>query len=290
MGRRYTWSNECSTPTLVHLDRVFSTMDWEAIYPNCMLHSMTVGISDHCPLLLGLNAYQQGKCHFHFEAFWPHLPGFKEMVQQAWAACPGRANRGPLERLADKFQHLTRCMQSWSQKQIGNVRAQLDQAMELLHRLEIARDIRGLNQQEEWLCKKLKLHSLALAYFQRTIARVRARVDWLSEGDANTSFFHAHARYRKRKNFIATLQDGERLVTDHDTKEEVVWNYYNNLLGTTMQRSNTLNLPAFYQPPQDLQALEAPISTKEVGHIVMQLPLDKSLGPDGFTGRFYRVC
>jgi hypothetical protein len=32
-GRRYTWSNERELSTLEKLDRVFSTVDWEALYP-----------------------------------------------------------------------------------------------------------------------------------------------------------------------------------------------------------------------------------------------------------------
>jgi hypothetical protein len=34
---------------------------------------------------------------------------------------------------------------------------------------------------------------------ERTIARTRSRLQWLREGDANTSYFQHHARYRKKK-------------------------------------------------------------------------------------------
>jgi len=61
MGRRYTWSNERDAPTLVKLDRVLCTADWEALYPECILQSQATEISDHCPLLLGLEEGIQGK-------------------------------------------------------------------------------------------------------------------------------------------------------------------------------------------------------------------------------------
>lgn len=41
--------------------------------------------------------------------------------------------------------------------------------------------------------KKLKLHCLGLASLEQTIARLRSRVLYLKEGDANTSFFHQQA-------------------------------------------------------------------------------------------------
>lgn len=54
-GRKYTWSNLQNSPTLVRLDRVLCSMDWENRFPNCILQSMASEDSDHCPLLLGLH-------------------------------------------------------------------------------------------------------------------------------------------------------------------------------------------------------------------------------------------
>lgn len=61
LGRQFTWSNERSAPTLVRLDRVFCSHDWENLLSNCLLQSTAASISDHCPLLLGLNSLVQGK-------------------------------------------------------------------------------------------------------------------------------------------------------------------------------------------------------------------------------------
>lgn len=47
IGRRYTWSNEREAPTLVKLDRVLCTADWEAMFPDCILQSQATEISDH---------------------------------------------------------------------------------------------------------------------------------------------------------------------------------------------------------------------------------------------------
>jgi hypothetical protein len=42
LGRRYTWSNEREAPTLIKLDRVLCTIEWEAMYPEVILHSQAV--------------------------------------------------------------------------------------------------------------------------------------------------------------------------------------------------------------------------------------------------------
>lgn len=83
IGRRFTWSNERDSLTLVRLDRAFCTTDWEAIYPDHALLSTTAGTSDHCPLTLSLRSHIRGKRRFHFESFWPCLDGFHEAVQVA---------------------------------------------------------------------------------------------------------------------------------------------------------------------------------------------------------------
>lgn len=195
LGRRFTWSNERAALTSVRLDRAFCSSDWESFFPDHLLLSTTVGISDHYPLILNLSAKTRGKRRFHFESFWPQLEGFQETVQRAWMSA-GTSGL-PLQCLAEKLSATGRALQSWSQKTVGNVRDQLEVARELLHRIEITRDARNLTEQEEWLRKQLKHRSLAIASLQRTIMRTRSRITWLVERDANTEFLHSHARYRK---------------------------------------------------------------------------------------------
>jgi hypothetical protein len=73
---------------------------------------------------------------------------------------------------------------------------------------------------EDWLRRQLKCHALAIASLERTMTRLRSRLNWLKEGDANTSYFQQHARYRKKKNFVAKLKVGDRIIVDQE-KEAV---------------------------------------------------------------------
>lgn len=98
LGRRYTWSNERTSPTLVKLDRVLCTGDWEDIYPDCVLQSHASEMSDHCPLVFGLQDGVRGKTRFHFESFWPQLPGFFDTVKNSWEEPV--SNASPLQRIS----------------------------------------------------------------------------------------------------------------------------------------------------------------------------------------------
>lgn len=234
LGRRYTWSNERDSPTLVKLDRVLCTSDWEDIYPECILQSHATEMSDHCPLVLGLRDGVQGKRRFHFESFWTKLPGFLETVAASWEEPVQPCS--PLQRLPIKLKRLTRALQSWSAKRVGHVKTQLAAARDVLHRLEMAQDRRRLETGEEWLRRELKKLYLRLASLERTMARLCSRVRQLKDGDVNTSYFHKQAAYRKRKNFIPKLVDGDLVATSQEEKHKVLFDFYDNLLGAAPNR------------------------------------------------------
>jgi hypothetical protein len=244
--------------------------------------------SDHCPLLLGLQDNRPGRPKFHFEPFWTKLDGFQEAVASAWASTP--AGQCPFITLNKKFKAVTRGLQSWSDKVAGQVSFQLALAREILHQFEIAQDNQQLSPGELWLKNNLKKHSLALASLKRTMARLRSRISWLKDGDANTRLFHMHARHRKRKNFIGKLIAGERVCTSHEDKAAVIDDFYDNLLGTCTVREHTINLADLGINAQDMSELELPFTEDEVWRTIQQLPSDKAPGPDGYTGRFYKSC
>lgn len=288
LGRRYTWSNERDSPTLVKLDRVLCTNDWEDLYPESLLQSAATEMSDHCPLILGLCEGIMGKKRFHSESFWPRLPGFFETVQHSWDVPV--STHCPLECISIKLKRLARALQSWSQKQTGKIKEQLALARHILHHLEMAQDIRDLSRDENWLRCKLKRHCLVLASLERTIARLRSRVRHLKDGDANTSFFHKQASCRRPKNFIYKLKDGDRVVTSQQDKHQILFYYFDCVLSTAAQRTGTLELSAFHRAGTDLSALDAPFTEDEVWVTIRSLPADRAPRPDGYTGKFCKTC
>ena len=229
-----------------------------------------------------------GRRRFHFEAFWPKLEGFQEAVSVAWNSVP--AGPCPFIYLDRKFKEVSKGLQSWSDKKIGHINSQLVLAREILHQLEIAQDARVLAAGEIWLKNNLKKHCLALASLKRTIARLRSRINWLKDGDANTKLFQQHARHRKRKNFIGKLVSEDQIYTNHADKASIIDDFYNSLLGTHVDRENTVDLTELGLNTHDLTKLDLPFTAEEVWRTIEQLPPDKAPGPDGFTGRFYRSC
>jgi hypothetical protein len=149
IGRKYTWSNHQVSPTLVRLDRVLCSSDWEDIFPNNLLQSAASEDSDHCPLVLGLQSNCFGKRRFHFESFWPKLDGFQEAVNGAWISIDEGVC--PVLSFDRRLKATARSLQKWSGQKIGHMTSQLALAREILHRLEVAQDFRLLSPLEDWL-------------------------------------------------------------------------------------------------------------------------------------------
>jgi len=96
-----------------------------------------------------------------------------------------------------------------------------------MHKLQSAQDIRPLSVLENWPLKQLDGHVVALSTLQRSMARSRSRITWLAKGDANTAFFHLHAKYRKGKNFIGNLLSDDGLIKSrHEDKEETISDFF----------------------------------------------------------------
>lgn len=139
-GRRYTWSNERSTPTTERLDRVLVAVDWELNYPFCYLQALSSDISDHCPLLISTNASFHAKRRFHFENWWLKIPGYLDAVQAGWVC--NDAITDPLYRIDAKLKNTARHLQSWSQRTVGQIKSQLLIARTIVLWLDKAQEAR----------------------------------------------------------------------------------------------------------------------------------------------------
>lgn len=111
-SRSSTWSNERQNPTLVRLDRVLVSSDWDVKFPYAHLQGLGSEASDHCPLFLQTNLGQRTKARFHFELFWPTFDDYEATIAHAWQRPAGVSD--PLLRLDQMMRNTVRELQRWS--------------------------------------------------------------------------------------------------------------------------------------------------------------------------------
>ncbi|KAM0878385.1 hypothetical protein ACQ4PT_034904 [Festuca glaucescens] len=157
-------------------------------------------------------------------------------------------------------------------------------------RLEEAEEEWQLSDPEVALRRQLKLRVLGLASLERTIARQRARVAGLKDGDASSQFYRILTSSRRQHNFISTLRVGDRVETELPRKVELATGFFMDLLGSARRRDHGLNFEAVGLSSVDLSSLEGQFTEVEVWDAIKAMPTNKSPGPDGFTWEFYRHC
>lgn len=287
-NRRFTWSNERESPTLVSIDKFFANTEWEALFPSYMLTAASSSCSDHCPLVLASMTAPPTRARFRFGGFWPRFPHFRETVQRAWQRPVNQTCA--FARIKTKMERVAKDLKLWSKTIFSDAKVQFHMANELILRFDIAMETRQLTPQEFSFRKLLKQRVLGLAAVERARRRQVSRMTWLWAGDANTSFFNAKINSRRRKNFIHHLRTDTRIATEHEDKAELIRDHFQSILGTKEQRSCTLNWQELQLPRVAAAGLDNPFTEEEVWAAVLASPGEKAPGPDGFNGTFYHSC
>jgi hypothetical protein len=199
-NHKFTWSNERENPTLVRLDRVFCNKEWDLLLSNFHLLALSSSLSDHCPLLLCQQDMPRCRDSFRFENFWPRIPGFREVVLQAWQKeVPGIS---PLNKLHYRLRNTSNELKEWSRSLFGKARLELHMANEVIHQLDIAQERRPLSAKERVL--RCDLKTRVLVAIERSRRRQASRLVWLREGDACTRFFHLRANKKRGRTSYLT--------------------------------------------------------------------------------------
>ncbi|KAM0844041.1 hypothetical protein ACQ4PT_057322 [Festuca glaucescens] len=150
-------------------------------------------------------------------------------------------------------------------------------------------DTRALSPDEQRFRAMLKMNSLGIAAMQRSMWRQRSRVAWLKEGDASTRFFHAKANARRRKSYIHRLELDGNSYTEQEEKEEIIWKYFDELIGTKKDRPHSVNFPFLDMHQISLPELDIPISSAEVKGALYAISSNCAPGPDGFSALFFKL-
>jgi hypothetical protein len=240
-NRRYTWSNERALPTLMWLDHVFCNEDWDLMHGDFKLMALSLSLSDHCLLLLFHQEKPTIHDSFRFENFWPRVPGFKEVVHEAWNEMVPCIS--PLNILFFKLQ-MPLSAETVEEKAFGELKERTSYGKQdnPSPRHGPIQDACQLSDEEVQLGRDLKTRVLGLTAVEHAQRRQTSRMIWLKEGDACTTFFHLKANSQSRKKFIPYLKNNiSDYVWSHDEKEQVLYEYFLNILGSGELRQSVIN-------------------------------------------------
>jgi hypothetical protein len=97
------------------------------------------------------------------------------------------------------------------------------------------------------------------------------------------------ATERYRRNVISQIVDGSgRMVQDHGELSSILWQEFKRRLGSSVGVTMQFDLQDLVQRLPNLEFLCLPFSLKEIDEVILDLPTDKTPGPDGFNNLVFK--
>lgn len=123
-------------------------------------------------------------------------------------------------------------------------------------------------------------------------ARVRARVQWIEEGEASTAFFFRRERKQSTDRWIPALCGADNVVcTDVDGIGAVLTDFYSSLFTAEpcdpVARGTLLSSLSTSLPRDQAASCEGPLSVAECLVAIKGMARGKTPGSDGFPVEFY---
>lgn len=210
------------------LDRFLASMDWDRLYPNCVVKDLAKNGSDHCPLILCTSMPRLQVHHrFRFEKEWLLNDDFNALVIKWGQEIELSGEIG--EAWKNKIAKMRKKKRGWYKNYIGEKHRKRKQLLQILHAFEVVMESRDLNKEEfdAWQVSKKELDDIYFTdelYWQQ-----RARDQWLKEGDNNKTFFHKSATIRKKANLILSMEiDGSISDSLPEIRNHILY-FYKNL-------------------------------------------------------------
>ncbi|XP_056690112.1 uncharacterized protein [Spinacia oleracea] len=197
-GYYFSWSNKEEGYRRIEsrIDRCFGNASWNNQYTTDLVEYMTLGLSDHSPLVIRSEGQSMLK-------LWGKLKHVKSGLKHL--------HNKEFVKLHERIEHL---------------RGELENTQEAL--VGSSTDLTLQGKEKDLIASLRKFIGI-----QESAYKQKARIQWLKPGDSNNKFFFTTMKERHRRNNINILYDatGNRLTTASDIAREIR-QFYTSLVGT----------------------------------------------------------
>ncbi|GJW64567.1 RNA-directed DNA polymerase, eukaryota, reverse transcriptase zinc-binding domain protein [Tanacetum coccineum] len=124
----------------------------------------------------------------------------------------------------------------------------------------------------------------------QVIQKHKAKIDWLSDGDKNSKFFHSVLKGRAHKSRIETVNDENGVRHEGAQVAEQFVNHFQNFLGiaSSVQNFDMGSLNSKVVCDEDAQRMIMNVSEEEIKDALFDICDNKAPGPDGYSAKFYK--
>jgi len=208
-GHFHTWCNQRMGPARIYckLDRAIVNARRLSSFPLSCALFLNKGVSDHSPCLVKItNDPWEGPRPFLFCDMWKTDPSYMQLVSSAWR---DTIQGHPMYILVNRLKKTKNALRDLHRRKYSNLQSRVDDAEKRLQELQQSLLLDPFNI--IWNCKlqnntQMRRYQSLLAA-DLSLATQRAKVDWLTSMDSNTTYFHARVKEKAHKSRILAIQD-----------------------------------------------------------------------------------
>lgn len=128
---------------------------------------------------------------------------------------------------------------------------------------------------------------------EASLLRQKTKIQWLKDGDQNTSFFHNVLKSRVNKNRIQVVCDEQGNKWYGDAFPGCIVDHFQQFLGVAdevIPLEDCDDLFVKKLDPSIAFNMVRPITDAEINEAMFSIEDDKAEGPDGFTAKFFKAA
>ena len=131
---------------------------------------------------------------------------------------------------------------------------------------------------------------------KKTIAKINKTKSWFFEkiNKLDKPLARLIKKKREKTQINGIRNEKGEVTTDTAEIQRIMRDYYKQLYANKMDNLEEMdrflemhNLPRLNQ--EETENINSPITSTEIDTVIKNLPTNKSPGPDGFTGKFYKT-
>ena len=185
---------------------------WDVCFENSRVSRKARIFSDHFPLFLEAGSFLWDPSPFWFCNSWLVSSDSNQIIVETVSNSNFQGWAGFI--LHEQLRSVKLAVKAWNIAAQAKVKKKTEKSlMSKLEKYDSVAELIGLNQEE--LNSRVALQAELLSIYQNEEYNFiqKSKLNWLSLGDGNTSFFHRFLNAKKRRNLITELKNDDGVVS-----------------------------------------------------------------------------